>query len=238
MVASYMQQPPLAASSPYLMIWQKDLRSVYTYANDMTLELFGLNHLDKLIGITDEMIPCKISELAKKFQQDDLAVMNSGKSKTLLEIVQCTKNNDWKILQTTKTASYDSNKRITGTLSFCMDITHSLTTLRNFFLKDHQIINAKNTFSLNYEFNAKIEQFNLSPKQSECLFYLLRGMTSKKIADILKVSPRTIEAHVMSIKHKMDCSNKSEVIDKALAMGLQNIIPNNIFSRQASFAID
>lgn len=43
----------------------------------------------------------------------------------------------------------------------------------------------------------------LTKKQAECLGYLLTGATSKQIAKMMKVSPRTIEAHIDTIKDKL-----------------------------------
>lgn len=72
---------------------------------------------------------------------------------------------------------------------------------------------------------------NLSKRQLECVLYLARGKTTKEIARILNVSPRTIESHFVHIKDKINCRTKSEILDKAIAEGILIIILNKTLQR-------
>jgi DNA-binding CsgD family transcriptional regulator len=67
--------------------------------------------------------------------------------------------------------------------------------------------------------NADHSPLSLSEKQEACLFLLIRGKTIKQIGKILKKSPRTIEGHLEAIKHKLNSSTKSQLIEKAMASG-------------------
>lgn len=71
----------------------------------------------------------------------------------------------------------------------------------------------------------------LTHKESEILFYLLHGKTTKQIAELLTRSPRTVESHVISIKTKWQCNYLYDVLEQAYNMGLVNVIPKNIFDR-------
>ncbi len=56
----------------------------------------------------------------------------------------------------------------------------------------------------------------LSPRQAECLYYMVKGMQAKKIAEVMQISSRTIEYHTTVLKQKLNCRTKSELIAKAL----------------------
>lgn len=75
----------------------------------------------------------------------------------------------------------------------------------------------------------------LSKREEECLFYLLQGRSMKLIANILAISPRTVETHIENLKVKFDCNNKYEVIDKALTLGFGNNIPTSLVQRELGF---
>lgn len=70
----------------------------------------------------------------------------------------------------------------------------------------------------------------LTTREHECLFYILRGKTAKCISRFLGISPRTVEAHIDNIKLKLSCKTKSELIIKAIDAGLMQAIPNSLFN--------
>lgn len=64
---------------------------------------------------------------------------------------------------------------------------------------------------------------HLSKREAECVFFLLRGLTIKKVASTLDLSPRTVEFYLKNVKHKLACKKKNEVLQ---------------LIRQTSFATD
>ncbi|CAM2976129.1 LuxR family transcriptional regulator [Legionella steigerwaltii] len=58
----------------------------------------------------------------------------------------------------------------------------------------------------------------LTPKQIRCLYYLVKGMTIKQIAQQLNLSPRTVEDHLNAAKNKLNCHNRGELIATALQL--------------------
>jgi DNA-binding CsgD family transcriptional regulator len=62
------------------------------------------------------------------------------------------------------------------------------------------------------------EKTDLTSRQIECLLLLVKGMTMKQIAFHLKLSVRTVEHYIESIKIKLNCDKKSDLIMKALKM--------------------
>ncbi|KTD14557.1 LuxR family transcriptional regulator [Legionella gratiana] len=56
----------------------------------------------------------------------------------------------------------------------------------------------------------------LTAKQIDCLYYLVKGMTIKQIGQQLNLSPRTVEDHLNAAKNKLHCHNRVELIAAAL----------------------
>lgn len=69
-------------------------------------------------------------------------------------------------------------------------------------------------------FNTQQNNQALTTRQKECLHYLARGMTIKEIGSELKLSARTIEHYLETIKIKLHCSSRIELIEKAFEYGL------------------
>lgn len=58
----------------------------------------------------------------------------------------------------------------------------------------------------------------LTNRQIACSRLLLQGLTVKEIAAKLFLSPRTVETHLNTIKDKLDCRNKTELIIRLQSM--------------------
>lgn len=63
--------------------------------------------------------------------------------------------------------------------------------------------------------NSKIKT-HITNREKDCLRYLVRGKTSKSIANMLGLSVRTIEFYIENLKSKFDVHSKEELIEKAL----------------------
>lgn len=60
----------------------------------------------------------------------------------------------------------------------------------------------------------------LTPRQTEVLRLVARGLTNAEIADALFVSPRTVHAHLRSVFRKLDIGNRSTATRYAIQHGL------------------
>lgn len=67
-----------------------------------------------------------------------------------------------------------------------------------------------------------VDSVYLSKRETQCLYYLVRGKTNKGIANKLDISTRTVEHYVENIKYKMGVFSKSELIEKTI----DSIVPN------------
>ncbi len=61
------------------------------------------------------------------------------------------------------------------------------------------------------------EQFNLTCREREALGFLFQGLTSKEIANRMKISPNTVKAFLRLIMIKMGVSTRCAVVGKMMA---------------------
>ena len=64
----------------------------------------------------------------------------------------------------------------------------------------------------------KFRSTELTDQQLECLFYLVKGKTIRKIGETMKLSHRTVEHYLEAVKSKLDCKTREELIEKAFAL--------------------
>lgn len=65
----------------------------------------------------------------------------------------------------------------------------------------------------------------ITKRESEVLFYVVRGKTAQAIADRLCISKRTVEHHIDRLKTKFACQNKAELVAYALQQGYASYMP-------------
>lgn len=220
---------------PGIFLWQKNIDCIFMESNNECAVLFGFNKSKDLVGLTDYDIPCKLVECADIFQKQDRQVMLSEEPLKVIAMHFCA-NNEPKMLLTTKSPLYDNKNNIIGTLGWCVDISKALNNIHQLFVNiATQSKNKKNPLSNSYIIGDTASTYltmQLSPRQLECLFFLLRGKTYKEIARILELSPRTIEKHVDILKEKFSSQSKNELINNAIEKGFMYLIPESLFQHQ------
>lgn len=216
---------------PGYVLW-KDMNSVYLKGNLNTARLFGFKHIDELTGITDYELPCKAAEDANLFIEQDKKTKEHAS--TLVLDIRCYANDQIKALLINKSLFFDPTSKPLGIVCNCLEINnHTLKDIGILLSKTDTPSKKTNTQKAsNFYLNASYEGIKLSKRQSQCLFYLLRGKTIKTIANILNLSPRTIETYIDDIKNKMHCRTKEELIEKAIASGFLETIPAGVITDQ------
>jgi DNA-binding CsgD family transcriptional regulator len=147
----------------------------------------GFDKVDDLIGSNDREL-LKPDEAIKIALNDKQVIQE----RSPLVITECITRFDGKKIVVTsfKTALIKGKAKILGLMGF--SIMHDL--------KPHNLA----------------EEVNLTLAQLDCLFYLVKGCSIKEIARHLSLSPRTIEHTLESIKIKLNCTRKSDLVSKAL----------------------
>ena len=75
-----------------------------------------------------------------------------------------------------------------------------------------------------YFLNNAFGTYNLTRREVEVLLFWLQGNSSKEIAIKLKLSARTIESHISSLKDKLHRQKRSELFRCARSLGLLQLL--------------
>lgn len=208
-------------------VWWTDINSVYLKANKNLARILGYSYSDKLIGLTDYDVPCKAAEWAEIFIQEDQKVKKQGTVLVILDQVIYA-NDQAKTLLVNKKLFYDDNAQAVGIAGQAIDLNSAILKNLRFLLDTYQY--HQGLIQPSFYLNSEYEGVNFSKQQALCLFYLLRGKTNKIIAKILRLSPRTVEAYINTIKYKMGCLNKNDLSEKSIALKFFNIVPPGIIN--------
>jgi DNA-binding CsgD family transcriptional regulator len=201
-------------------MFTKDTSLRFDNTNKNMLHLFKLKSNNDLIGKTDDCLPW--GEYFESIHKVDKQVL-AGKNFVFIEQSKDTAGNRI-LLYAKKCPLFDNKKNIIGlegklkvvTGNYLLQIITLITTDEKRFGKNNssQYL-VKNSFE------------NLSERESECLFYLIRNRGLKTIGKLLNISPRTVETHINNIKKKVNCYTTSQLIEKAFDIGFISIIPRN-----------
>lgn len=210
----------------------KDRNSKFIYANQSYAQLTGLLNPEDVVGRTDFDFPCDTIKCAEVFQAQDQKVMQSANIMKIIDVHRFA-DGQWRIISTRKFPLFNSKKEIMGVVFQGLDITNDKTMEMAFNLYQGD----RHQTQKSYVQGQLYGDVQLSNRQSEVLFYLMRGKTIKRIAAILGVSPRTVDEYLEQLRLKFNVHNKHDLIDKAFALGYMNFIPNSFFHSQFSIEL-
>lgn len=208
----------------------KDTNLRYLRINENFSRLAGYFRLEDSINKTDFDLPCQAMEFAESFQQQDHHVMEKGKTITL-DVMKYA-NDFFSINLHEKVPLYDPEYRLSGIMVTGIQVSQPALLQFGFNLINTspiQISKSSEQYGT-YLIQDFYPNHDLTTRESECLYYFLRGYSAKSIAAILCLSPKTIQSHLEKLKSKLNCHKKDQFIEKAYHEGLFNFIPKSIFS--------
>lgn len=214
------------------IVW-KDLNSNYKMMNNQYAKLVGFKSSQASFEeLTDFDIPCKAADIAEKFIEADRRVIHLGKTLTSIEFCCYTKE-EWRIHYDRKSPLRDAAGKIIGIACYAIDVTEcpimrSALALLSITSKK---LNPKNIEQNSFRIQKKFDTLGLTSRQSQVLFYMIRGKSSKEIARLLDIEYKTVENHQYKLKSKMDCSTKSQLIEKAFSQGVGFILPQSLLTQ-------
>lgn len=219
---------------PGIVSW-KNVSSIYMGCNPSAVKLFGFKKDEQLIGNTDANLKCSASNMVDDFVLQDQTVLTQNKSIDIIDI-NIFSNGELSIFSTKKIPLINSDKTPIGILVQCIKVENPATihSILKLSEADSKYKSRFGSYFLQGDCNSNV----LTARERECLFYLLRGKSVPQIATILHRSKRTIETHIENIKQKTGCSNKSELIEASIQMGIHNYIPRSIFVHPMSLALN
>ncbi len=213
------------------LIWLKNKNFQYIMCNERCRQFVGFPTKSYLVGRDDYNSPWE--DYADVYREGDREVLKTGKSLSFLHPIRLYEGRNLAII-TRKSPFYDSSNNIVGITGFISVITaphtaHKLLDLSNF---DHDLVFSKQQQKLQYIVSEDFEKFNLSKREATCLFYLVRGKTAREISELIFISIRTVEKHIESIRMKLDCKTKSEIIGQAIDQGFVHFVPSDFLIDQ------
>ncbi|MBV8048591.1 MAG: helix-turn-helix transcriptional regulator [Paludibacterium sp.] len=217
----------------------KDEQSNFIYANQTYTNLVGLCRKEDIAGMTDLDVPCGTAESAHLFRAQDREVIQRGERLRILDIHRFS-DKQWRSFIFTKTPLRDHAQRTIGTIFHGMELnSRELLELGALLSKitcsvgEHGLLAMPTSYIIGQHPAGK----KLSQRQEEVLFLLLRGRSARQIAQALGIATRTVEWHQETLKAKFSASNKSELIDNAIAQGYLNVLPPGLSKRSLSIVL-
>jgi DNA-binding CsgD family transcriptional regulator len=191
-----------------LSVYFIDANSINQKVNEHDANLSGFNSVKEAVGKT-----C-FSNLTKKSANittsNDKEVMQSHRIKISEEDVFLSKTNLHRPTLSIKMPWYNDKNKVIGLFGCSIilgkhPLADSLSLIKNIGLLN-TIENPSNFVG------TEINNAYLSKQQLSCAKLILSGMTLRKIAEQLNLSPRTVEKYIEIIKTKLHCRNKTELI--------------------------
>lgn len=197
----------------------KDKYSVYLGGNQFLATTMGFAKPQDIIGMKDTDIKSEMVAFADKFVREDKEVMLAGEQ----QHIDMGRYNDGVLRATlsTKKVLLSANQEIIGTVFSRVELKSSI--LSKLFDKTLSI-----KLPQYYTIARPYGEYHLNKRETESLFYLIRGYTAKEIAQRLGLSAKTIEYHIEQLKNKLNCSKKSELVEKSIDLGFIYNIPISI----------
>lgn len=217
----------------------KDGDSVFLCANEEYGRIIGMRHHRDVEGRTDFDMPCGTVACADAFREQDREVMGSRKTLRILDIHPFA-DGQWRVYLTTKWPLYDAQAHVVGAFFHGQDVTSASTVelgswLGRLYTGDMRPDGlGQGSYRVGGASNMPV---TLSERESEVLFFLIRGQSANRIAQIFEMSVRTVEDHVRALRHKFGCPNKGSLIEKAIYLGYLRHIPKVLLNRQLSMIL-
>ena len=64
-----------------------------------------------------------------------------------------------------------------------------------------------------YKLGKACKNSYFTEREAECMYWMLKGRTIARIAEELKISPRTVEFYIKHMKTKLGCKSKFALVD-------------------------
>ncbi len=207
---------------PGLLLW-KNLDSSYRLSNLNTAKIFGFKDVADIIGIMDYDIRCKAAENAHIWIAQDQQVIDSRKKLNAIDVHSYANDEIKAVFYEKAPLVFDNH--VVGVQC----ISHELD--KNFHRLLHEQLLKKNKVLQTYYIVSRFTEFDLTVRESECLYFFMRGKSTNIIANTLSLSPRTVESHTERIKQKMQCKNKPEFVEKAINLNLNMYILRSLVDK-------
>ncbi len=191
----------------------------------------GYKNQEQLIGTSLFDIPCAISNSAPDLVYQWAHVFKNKDSLFIIDI-QKTAVTEMSLLITEKQPCYDRD----GTVRYGQfhsieieDTDKKAHVLRSILPNIRCFLNHK-AINISLTLIEKYQQFNLSVRESDVLYYICLGYSGSDIATLLSISNRTVETHTSHLKEKLKCKKRSELIEYSYAQNVFKMLPISVLN--------
>lgn len=194
-----------------LYVWAKDKSYRYLYCNERYAEAAGLDSPHQIIGKSDDQLPWR--NLADYFKAGDYGVLQ-GNVRVNVPEMSDTLNNITDILV--------SENQLLNRAGECLGIVGSFVDITG-----KQLVKKSGYYNSTFDRFCLGEDFNniyLSSREIAVFKRLLLGYSSRQSGELLKISTKTVESYIDTIKLKLQCKSKGEIIATAIQFGLTHIL--------------
>ncbi len=183
-------------------VYLKDKRGVYRECNEAQARSFGLGSSDDVIGRMDRDLLKE--EEAFILRQNERIVVRDEKPQMLMECATFNRAVPESMISL-KMPIRDHNGSVIAVLGLSFPANDGFSALSAGIIDPARL-----------SFKAAE---NLSNREKQCVYYLVRGKTAKEIARVLNLSPRTVEFYVGRLKVRWGCRKTTELVSKILQSG-------------------
>lgn len=213
----------------------KDLGHRFQCLTEDTAQLLGYKNAEAARGSLDIEMKCDAAKGVGRFRELDLLASERGKSACIHTYTWG--NGQKKVFYSQKKRLLDTRNQCIGVMTQTIDLMASHSIFEQFITnlqadKQH-LAHSSCTYdaAIGYTYQLAASYPHLTVRESECLFYLMRGKSCKDIAVILGRSDRTIEKHVANMMTKLSCSSRRQLIEYAEENQLMGFLLNNILKK-------
>lgn len=203
----------------------KNDQSIIMSCSQQYAHITGFNSHKNLIGLTSADLRCPLADLAENFHIEDAFALQKGSFTVIDQYFLAHKVE--KILLVQKQTLLDCKTQQKAILAHAIDISNTSHAIDIKSLI--KLENKKNDNQLISWHLGDYDNFNLTKKEKECLFYVIQGKTAREISTIMCRSKRTIEMHINNIKQKFNVNSKALLFEKLLSYNLSKKIPSFLF---------
>lgn len=205
--------------------------STFLKMSSLAANLLGWRDPEEAYGKSDYDIPAIMARCAPRFIYCDRLSLKSNKRLVTLEFLNFASG--WKMMLVEKNLHFSTHIILQST-----EITKTpLFNVAYTLLKSNVPHWDKSKDDASYILGENYPELSLSQRQTECLFYLVRGKTAKHILRILGIDYRTVETHIFHIKNKLGCNTKEQLIEKAFESGIAYFVPKSLIMSQNNYII-
>ncbi|MFN7096165.1 MAG: helix-turn-helix transcriptional regulator [Gammaproteobacteria bacterium] len=206
--------------------WYKNLNGEYLSASSHVLDMVTAkpcSSLNQIISKNDYQLQSqRYQAKADTYLANDKSAYENG---AWLGLEACHYQNSPFMTVSYKKAIINNNKEIIGIFGFILNFISypSIKSIINKFDLDTELFCGQKRSTV--DLLTCNNSMNLTQREIECLYYTLRGKSAKSIANVLKLSSKTIEYYIQQLKIKFEVLTKAQLIDKAITLGYLEKIP-------------